>query len=327
MLMDRDKRKVDKSWNQYQVLDMSMYENIKQLIDLQNHYRQLWDDTLGITAPRKGQTYASSSPTNNERSLFQSNIITDNIYTSFEEFINEDLNDLLHYSRILLSEGTKSLYTSDMADTLLLELDPEEYCNALLGVIVKTSAKEQRRLDELKGYMQEMLQNGVSPSTILEIIVAENVAELRTQLKVIEANQAKMETEKAENENAAKQAQIELQQQFSIFENSLKEALINTEWDRRDQNTMIKGEYDIVSFTKSEDNDGDGTPDAMEIADRVMARFKLLSEERLKQRELDEKAKDRQTKERVEDKKIAGALEREKIKARTAIKNKTSGEK
>jgi hypothetical protein len=91
-LLDRSKRNVDKSWNQYHVLDLSLYEQIKQLIDLQNHFRQMWDDVLGISMPRKGQTYASSSPTNNQSSLFQSNIITDNIYTSFEETLTICLN-------------------------------------------------------------------------------------------------------------------------------------------------------------------------------------------------------------------------------------------
>jgi hypothetical protein len=328
-LMDRDNRKVDKSWNQYTVLDMSMYENIKQLIDLQNHYRQMWDDVLGITMPRKGQTFASSSPTNNERSLFQSNIITDNIFTSFEEFVNEDLNQMLEFSRVLVSEGTKDLYTSDLMDTMLLDLDPVEYCNACLNVMVKTSAKEQRRLDELKMYTQEMLQNGASPSTILEIILTENVAELRTKLKFIEQTAAKAAQDGAASEQEAKKEMIELEQQFAIFENTLKEQLIDKEWDRKDQNTMIKGEYDIVSFTKSEDNDGDGVPDATEIADRVLKRFKIMSDERTKMAAEENKRAMHSEKMGVEKLKAGVQLEgiaakerSDKLKAKAAAKKK-----
>jgi hypothetical protein len=333
-LMDRDNRKVDKSWNQYTVLDMSMYENIKQLIDLQNHYRQMWDDVLGITMPRKGQTFASSSPTNNERSLFQSNIITDNIFTSFEEGINEDLNQMLEFSRILVSEGTKDLYTSDLMDHELLNIDPVQYCNAMLNVMVKTSAKEQRRLDEAKMYMQEMLQNGASPSTILEIILTENIAELRTKLKFIEQTAMKAEQQTAANEEEAKKALLEIEQQFKIFETEMAKELIDKEWDRKDQNTMIKGEYDIVSFTKSEDNDGDGTPDAAEIADRVIKRFKIMSDERTKLAAEANKAAMHQDKMDVERMKAGVQLEGiaakergDKLKAKAAAKKASAAKK
>jgi alkylhydroperoxidase/carboxymuconolactone decarboxylase family protein YurZ len=326
-LLDRNKRNVDKSWNQYQVLDLSMYEQIKQLIDLQNHFRQMWDDILGITMPRKGQTFASSSPTNNQASLFQSNVITDNIYTSFEEFIHEDLNNLLEYSKIATSDGTKALYTSDMFDTMLLELDPTEYCNAALGIMVRTSAKEQRKLNELKSYMQEMLQNGVKPSTIMEIILTENVAELRTKLKHIEAIQAEAEKANANSVEELKAAEAERARQFKIFENELAKDLMNAEWDRKDENTMVKGEYDLVAFSKSMDNDADGVDDGAEIETRVLARLKLLKEERLKLAELD-------TKKAMQDKDLMSKAEdrasKERIAERDAqvkMKNKVSGEK
>jgi hypothetical protein len=326
-LIDRDNRKVDKSWNQYQVLDLSMYEQIKQLIELQNHFRQMWDDVLGITMPRKGQTYASSSPTNNERSLFQSNIITDNIYTGFESFLAEDFNDMLEYSKILNADGTKSLYTSDLFDTELLNLDPIAYCNAMLGIIVKTSAKEQKKLDELKSYMQEMLQNGVKPSTLLEIILSENVAELRTKLKEIERIQAAAEGSIAENEAENQRMADERAMNFKQFEHTLDKDLLKDEWDRKDQNTMIKGEYDIVSFTKSEDNNGDGVADANSIADRVMDRFKILSEERKHMTDAALKDKEINAKVQTSRENNATKIEAEKIKAKAAIRNKTSGEK
>lgn len=326
-LLDRSNLKVDRTMNQYHVLDMSLYDQIKQLIELQNHFRQMWDDVLGITMPRKGQTYASSSPTNNERSLFQSNIITDNIFTTFEEFIYEDLNDFLEYSKILTSDGVKSMFTSDLTDNALLDLDPVEYIGAMLGIVVRTSAKEQRKLDELKTYMQEMLQNGVKPSTLLEIILTENVAELRTKLKEIERIQAQADQITAANEQEAQAAADERKMAFAEFQSTLDINKLNVEWDRKDQNEMIKGEYNITSFQGSQDPNNNGIPDGTEIAERIMDRFKIISDERKAMMQEDAKMKMHNDKMKMEDKKIEASLEKERIKGKYAVKNKTSGEK
>jgi hypothetical protein len=231
---------------------------------------------------------------------------------------------MLEYSKIINSDGTKDMFSSDLFDSMLLDLDPVEYCNAMLGIVVRTSAKDQRKLDELKGYMQEMLQNGVKPSTLLEIILTENIAELRVKLKHIEAIQAEAEQNMEMTKQEAMAAEEERKRQFQIFQNTLDKELINAEWDRKDQNTMIKGEYDIVSFTKSQDNDVDGIPDGTEIQDRIMER---ISKEKQKMadndtkvfmqaRELEQRERERISKEKIEDK-----------KARVAMKNKVSGEK
>lgn len=326
-LLDRSNLKVDRTMNQYHVLDMSLYDQIKQLIDLQNHFRQMWDDVLGITLPRKGQTYASSSPTNNSQSLFQSNIITDNIFTTFEEFLYEDFNDMLEYSKILTSDGVKGMYTSDMVDNALLDLDPTEYIGAMLGIVVRTSAKEQRKLDELKMYMQEMLQNGVKPSTLMEIILSENVAELRTKLKEIERIQAQADNAIAENEQQAAQMADERKMAFAQFESSLDLEKLNAEWDRRDQNEMIKGEYNIASFQGETDANANGIPEGTEIAERVMERFKIVSDERKSLLQEDSKMKMHQDNMQLEREKIEASLEKERIKGKYSLKNKTSGEK
>jgi hypothetical protein len=329
-LLDRNSRDVDRSWNQYQVLDMDLFEQIKQLIDLQNHYRQMWDDVLGITMPRKGQTMASASPTNAQMQMFQSNVITDNIFNSFEEVIEEDLRDMLEYSRIINADGVRDLYTSDLYDSKLMEIDPIEYCNAALGLIVKFSSQEKRKLDEMKAYMQEMLQNGVKPSTMLKIIASENVAELQMHLRIIEEQQAKMEQAAAENEQQAAEMQQERMEQFEMFKLALQKELINEEWDRKDQNTMIEGAYNIASFTKSDDPDGDGVPNSEAIADRIMKRFQVEIQESTKRAKLDQDDRQHKDKVKLEYDKMQTHLQEVRINAaakRAAAKKKSTSKK
>jgi len=219
------------------------------------------------------------------------------------------------------------MFTSDLMDNALLDLDPVEYIGAMLGIVVRTSAKEQRKLDEMKMYMQELIQNGVKPSTLMEIILSENVAELRTKLKEIERIQAMSEQQMAQSQEEAAAMADERKMAFAEFQNGLDLQLQEAEWNRRDQNEMIKGEYNIVSFQGNADPNANGVPEGTEIADRVMERFKTLSDQRTVAMQEDAKMKMHKDKVQIEREKMATTLEKEKIKGQYALKNKTSGEK
>jgi len=321
-LIDRDRRKVDKSYNQYQVLDMSMYDQIKQLIDLQNHYRQMWDDVLGITLPRKGQTYASSSPTNNERSLFQSNIITDNIFTLFEEIDEEDLNDLLSYAKILTANGAKALYTSDLMDMELLNLDPAEFIDAELELYVRTSAKEQRRLDEAKSTMKQLIQNKASATLILEMIASESFAEMKTKVAYIEDLARQADEASADNEAKRQADADERAKGFEEFKTMLQQTLINTEWDRKDQNTVIKGEYDTAA--RENQGLGGGVEDGQAIADRILKQFDVITGAQVKREQIASTERTTNDKLAVEREKIESAERIAEMQDKTNRQKKTS---
>ena len=129
---------------------------------------------------------------------------------------------------------------------------------------------------------------------------------------------------------------------------------MNAEYDRKESLEHIKGEYNL--HRNKEMNDGDnndnGVPDGAEIFDRLSTREQLMQndmhksadvklkreEMALKQKESQEKTKQEYMKRKLDMTKHNGemrerALDRknkmevEKLKARTAIRNKTSGEK
>ena len=93
------------------------------------------------------------------------------------------------------------------------------------------------------------------------------------------------------------------------------------------------------------DQDNNGIPDPIEIANQALAERKQASDEASKQFEFNTKLREQKMKKEIEYKKIElekqkleaqkqlqkqkddAALEREKLKARTALKNKVAGEK
>lgn len=287
-LMNRSQPGVDHTWNQYQVLDMSLFDQIKQLISLQEHYKQEWDDIIGINRPRKGETYASDGKAVSEMGLMQSSVITDMIFNYFEEFTERELQGVLDFSKFVNINGVKSIYSNEDFDTELLNIDPNTYSYAELGILLSRSSDELATLNQMKGAQNiaAMIQAGVKMSTIIGIYQANNVAELKMELRNIEEIEQKIAEQTQQTEEEAAKAADERKKTFAQFENDLEATLIDKEWDRRDQNEMIKGEWNELSFKGTNDADNDGIPDAEAIEDRSLERYKTMTEAQLKREKM-----------------------------------------
>jgi hypothetical protein len=167
---------------------------------------------------------------------------------------------------------------------------------------------------QYKQQVQAMIQNGVKQSTILEVQRSNNVAELLGKLKQIEAIEAEQAQAGAENEHERAVALEKVKEDFAKLQSLLRIDEINAEWDRKDENTMLKGEYDIYSAANLKgdgDADNNGIPDAVEISKRVIAQQKILSEERKTQAEISHRDRIHKDNMKLAEKEMA--LEKEKL--------------
>ena len=305
---------MDKSWNQFHVLDASLFDQIKQLIELKNNYKQEWDDIIGITRQRKGEMAPSDLKSVSEMGLMQSSVITDMIFDYFEQFTERELQGVLDYSKFVNVNGVKAIWNQDDFNTALLEIDPNTYCYAELGILLKRASQEQAILNQLKQQIEPLIQQGSKPSTILSIIMAKNVAELKIDLLKIEDMQAAVEQQQAQSEQEAEAMADQRKEQFEKYKHMLGMEFMNGEWDRRDQNTMIKGEYDVRT-----NGDIPGAEDD-EITDAIMKKQSIFLEQEHKREQLRQVERDRQTKERLG--KMADDTKREQIASQERIAGK-----
>lgn len=334
-LLDRNQLGVDKSWNQYTVVDMSLFDQIEQLITLQAHYKQEWDDALGINRQRKGQTYGDESGVAAQQAQFQSSIITDMIFIGFDEFVEKELQGLIDLSKYTNIDGLRRLYNSDNTRDTILEIDPNEYSNADIGVFIVDGLEDSQVMNTMKANVNGMIQNGVKLSTVLDVLHTGNVAGLSAKLKQIEAMEEEAASANQQAEFKAQEDADDRKMKFMEYEKMLEESLINVEYDRKEDIENIKGEFNILSYGNSEDANNNGIPDASEIVKRDTEREKILAKEREQARELNmterlsrlkeflssqNKAADRESKERIADKTIKAKLQGDRIKARTKTK-------
>lgn len=300
-LINRNQVGVDKSYNQYQVLDLTLYDSIKQLIMLQQHIKDEWDDTIGISRQRKAETFASDTAQGNTEALVQSTVMTDMIFIGFEEFQSRELQGILDLTRFCNLDGKSQLYNESEFDYDMIEADPNEYAAAELGVFVTDPSVEGDIFKKLESYIQPLIQNGAKPSTVIELITAENVATLKAVMRKAEdlENQAAQAAQQSEvdKENSLE----EIKERYAGVESTLKTTYMNAEYDRKENIEYIKGAFAIDNNPKANDGDNNDNniPDVMEIMSHEIEREKIASKERVEAAKITEGDKERAHVEKV----------------------------
>lgn len=324
-LINRNQIGVDKSFNQYQVLDLGLFDHIQNLILIMDFCKRQYDEQIGITAPAKGQTTSADSATGITTSVFQSSIITDMIFAEFDYFVRTELEGLLDCSQISNIYGKKAAYQGSEGRTELLNIIGEEYCYAQMGIMMSDSTKENDALNRIKQYSQAFAQNGASPSTIVTIETSTNIAKLKEILMSVERKQQEIEAQAAENEQQAQVEQIQLQQQFAEFNTLLDTQKMHEEYNRKEDLVLIQGDINMALQAAVEEGSGDpdtsGTEALMKYATE---REKIAQEGERKDKELQSKIQAQKSKQQLDQKALVHKqkLAEKDQKLKAEIKNK-----
>ena len=185
------------------------------------------------------------------------------------------------------------------------------------------------------------MQNGASLLEAAEVLTNDNFNIIKQKLKEMQErqDQAMQQQQEAEQQQAIQLQQMQNEQREQ--ELMLEEAKMELERYKIDADNQTKiavAEISAYRGTEEKDADNNGIPDPIEIAKDATQQRKILSDEYTKRYEA------RQKKE-IEDKKIElerdkmkhemelqkqkddAALERERVKGRYALRNKTSSGK
>lgn len=309
----------DKTFNQYTVLDLGLYQHITSLIELMEYVKREWDELLGITRQRKGNVQSSDTVRGTQAAISQSAIISEKIFSRFEDFVESELRGLLDVSKLAWVDGFSALHQGDDMRNAILQIDPAQYTEADFGVYISRSARDLQNLEMVRQQVQSFAQNGAAPSTIIDVVQAKSLSKLRSLLQEAEAKSIELNQQVASNEQDGAERLAMIQGQFAELEGYLKERQINLTFDREEDLELLK--------QSGVDQNPDPTIDPSSaqkvmLDDQNKKRDLALKERteavkaRQKDRELDLKQHELTVRERIADKANA-----------TAIKNKVVGER
>lgn len=335
-------------FNQISALDLTMANTIDQYINLMDKIESMLSEISGVSKQREGAISSNELVGNVERSVIQSAHITEPWFWVHNRVKKEAITMLLNTAKYAWKDNKTSIqYVLDDATRAFITLS-DNFFYEDMDVFIEDTTKNQQQIEALKNLMQPAMQNGASLLDIAEIITMDNVTMIKNRLEEIE--QKRMQQQQAMEEAQAQREQQAIQMQNEIKEEELmlKEAEMDLEKYKIDQDNATKiAVAQLNAYMGSVDTDANnnGEPDILEIGRQALEERKQASEEASKQFEFNNKIREQKMKKEIEDKKVAlekermkheeklqkmsddAAMEREKLKARTALKNRVSGEK
>ena len=330
------------TFNQITALDLTMSNVIAEYIQLMDKIEQLAGTISGITEQREGAISTSELVGNVERSVVQSSHITEPLFWVHNQCKRHALNMLLNTAKSAWAQtGKKKLsYIFDNGERAYIDIQ-DKFFYEDMDVFVSDTSKDMENIQKLQQLIQPAMQNGASLLEAAEVLTNDNFNIIKQKLKEMQERQEKMQqqAQEAEQQQAIQLQQMQNEQREQ--ELMLEEAKMELERYKIDADNQTKiavAEISAYRGTEEKDANNNGIPDPMEIAKDATAQRKIASDEYTKRYEA------RQKKE-IEDKKIDlekqrmkhemelqkqkddAALERERVKARAAIRNKVAGEK
>lgn len=329
------------TFNQITSLDLTMSQVISEYIQLMDKIEQLAGTISGITSQREGSISTSELVGNVERSVVQSSHITEPLFWVHNQCKRRVLTMLLNTAKgAWENTGKQKLsYVFDNGERAFLDLAKKFYYEDM-DVFVSDSTKDLENIQKLQSLIQPAMQNGASLLEASEILTNDNFNIIKQKLKDMQTRQEQLQKQQQEAEAQQQQQLQQMQNESKQQELMLEEAKMDLERYKIDADNQTKiAVAEISAYRGTEDKDANmnGIPDPIEIAKDATAQRKIDQEAYLKRYEARQKREIEDAKISLEKKRMDhemalqkqkddAALQREKIKASTALKNKVSGE-
>lgn len=330
------------TFNQITSLDLTMSNVIAEYIQLMDKIEQLAGTITGITQQRQGAISTSELVGNVERSVLQSSHITEPLFWVHNQCKKHVLTMLLNTAKGVWEEsGKKKLqYVFDNGERAFLAITKQFYYEDM-DVFVSDTSKDAENIAKLQQLIQPAMQNGASLLEAAEVLTNDNFNIIKQKLKDMQDRQDQLQQQQQEAQQQQAMQLQQMQNEAKEQELMLKEAEMDLQRYKIDADNQTKiavAEISTYRGTEDKDINMNGIPDPMEIAKDATQQRKIDSEAYTKRYEA------RQKKE-IEDKKISlakeqmkheselqkqkddAAMQREELKAKTALKNKVAGER
>lgn len=330
------------TFNQITALDLTMSNVISEYIQLMDKIEQLAGTISGITEQRQGAISSSELVGNVERSVVQSSHITEPLFWAHAQCKRHVLNMLLNTAKGAWQQtGKKKLsYVFDNGERAFLDIADKFYYEDM-DVFVSDTSKDLENIQKLQQLIQPAMQNGASLLEAAEILTNDNFNIIKQKLAAMQKRQEEQAQQQQQAEAQAQQQLQQMQNEAKQQELMLQEAQMDLDRYKIDQDNATKitvAEISAYRGTEDKDANQNGIPDPMEIAKDATTQMKIREDAYSKRYESKQKKEIEDAKIQLEKDKMKhesqlqaqkdkAAMEREQLKAKTALKNKTVGER
>jgi len=340
-------------FNQYGSMDLSMSNTIIQYTQLLLEIERLCSRLSGVSPEMMGEAQHNREAVG----VYNQNVnhaaaVVSPWFWLHDQVKRRALQYLLNLTKWLWRQSDQKYldYVLDDGSRIILELSNEFWED--MDVYVTNTDRDMVAVQQIQQLLQPAMQNGATLMDAAEILTQDNVGVLKKKLREIEDRRQAQMQQQMQAEQQAAQMQLEA----DAAQKEADRAMIKYKVDADNQTKIAVAEISAYRFQQDLDVDNDGISDVLQIAEHQLNEYdkitqhsldlekvraerdKAAKEASLKEKEIKTKRELEQSKIELEEKKLRAqeriqkqkddaALERERLKARTAIRNKVSGEK
>lgn len=330
------------NFNQISSTDLSMSSTIAQYVQLLDKVEQMAGSLTGITPQRQGAIASRELVGNVERSIIQSSNITESMFWKHNNVKREVLSMLLNVAKNIWANNnpTSIHYVLEDGERMFLDIN-EDFLNEDFDLFITDATEEMHKLNQLESLYQPAMQNGAQLSDIAEIMTIKNITKIKEKLREIEDERAEREQQSIQQQQDAQMQIAEMERQteeLKIQDNAADRELAKYKIDQDNITKVNVATIGAYKYQEDLDVNNDNIPDPIQIGELALKqqdadarKYDTEVSRSLKREELATKKKIEQDKikgqKELQAQKDKAALAREELKARTAIRNKVSGEK
>lgn len=193
------------------VLDMSLSNYISYLIEYAKSIKEECEELIGFNRFRMGNTKASDAVYNTQQGISGAELITEEYFREYEEFLTTDLQAILDLSKYAYRNGKKATFLRDDSEIEVLDID-KGYSKTQHGLFIANSGAIKQAYDLMKSQAVQFLQNGMKPTTFVKSVAKmAKGGNLESIIEDIENMEIKMmeEQQQAAQQEAANQQELQ----------------------------------------------------------------------------------------------------------------------
>jgi len=237
------------------VIDMEMGNTIQLYMNMMAFIKQQMGEIAGVSDQRQGQIENREAVGNVERSVIQSNAITEYWFMEHEYVKLRCLEVLLETAKYAWKDkaNKKIQFITDDGSIQILTIDGPQFNECEYGLQITTQSSVHELIGAMKQLAQAGLQNGmIKFSQLLDIYSTDSISSIRRKIE-----KAEIDKEQAEAEQRKQQAKMNQDNIIAQAKEAEKQRdFTREEWDREDANIQKELENKLeVERLRQDNND------------------------------------------------------------------------
>lgn len=279
------------------VIDMEMGNTIQLYMNMMAFIKEELGEISGISKGRQGQISNREAVGNVQREVTQSSHITEYWFSEHEHTRIRALNCLLQTAKMAWKDkkNKKVQYVLDDGQSMILDIDGEDFNEAEYGLITSTSNNITELVENMKQLAHAGIQSGlITFSQLLDIYTTDSVAEIRRKIESSEQEKLQQEEEKGKQQQQMQEQQLQAASEEAEKAREFK----REEWDREDSRHHLTEEIKLAIAQLKEEGKGDSDL-SLKLQKLKQDAEKIKEDHRIKEKEVEEKIRHNKASERL----------------------------